>query len=356
MTKDDVNEEETENLYDNEAPEDPPSEGAPNKSHQCRVAVCTNEELEKKDMVEHLTRDVTSSLKSALKLSTSTRLSRDTKLTAFQLQYFLRAMGVLIPTEDITSLFTQARTMEVDGKGSHPDLDGCYYSISIEILIDILEQETRFKRGFQFKYQVLKNIFTHFNSALAHLYIIAGVLLIVGSLTCSNGMITPVHCKNLYLTVSLMYIINFGKHLIDFPLNEYRARVQSETMIHKFKESILNNIVAPAISASAQAQSKGEVSLEMESRNLFQYIENSIFLGDQHKMLTERDLEMLLLRELGMLYNPRALSDLVSSMDEDNVSYKILYFLTSIGKKILHISKLLFVPPCFYIVVDYIGG
>jgi len=245
-------------------------------------------------------------IKDVLNLSENDVVSGDMKLTAYELQYALRSMGTLVPTDEIVSLFTRARDTELNDSGSHQDLNGCFYSMSIERMSKQLNTDTTFKRGFT--YQVYKNLASNINAVLDSLYIVAGALYVIA---------TPINNQNMYLVANMIFLLNSAKFLIIFPLNELRARVQSDIEILKFKEAILINSAMNAIENPLEIDSKLCISKKSKSWNIFQYIENEIFQGDPNKVLTKRDLEMLLLRELGVTYSGRVLSDLLSAMDED---------------------------------------
>jgi len=278
-----------------------------------------------------------------LNLSENFVISTNMKLTAYELQYALRSMGTLIPTDEIVSLFIRGRDTELNDGGSHQDLDGCFYSMSIERIRKQLNTDTTFKRGFT--YQVYKNLSSNITAVINSLYIVAGMIYVIAGQMYYRDIQLET-CYNLYLVASIIYLLNSGKFLIDFPLNELRARVQSEIKILEFKQAILLNAASYGTVNRTKSDSK--------NLHLLQYIENNIFQGDPHKVLTMRDLEMLLLRELGVMYSGRVLSDILSAMDEDHASVKSL--VSAPSSKIILFFLIFLLFPFFLTVVDRIGS
>ena len=70
---------------------------------------------------------------------------------------------------------------------------------------------------------------------------------------------------------------------------------------------------------------------------LLAYIEEELYERNPQNVLTKRDLEMLLLRELGGLYTQRVLNDVLTTIvDKNNVSSAVVIYLILSLFDVLH--------------------
>ena len=237
----------------------------------------------------------------------------DTKLNVFQFQNVLQAMGVLVPSDVVISLFAKAAK-----KGE----DSSVLSISqLSVFLNkSLCMDEDSKRGVA----LLKNLEALKNLGIdgfywdTMLWVIAGTLLVLSSFT--NGIIADSIRRNMNLVASTCYIITGGKFVSRFPIKEWNARVNSEQLTMKFKDAMMKN-------AEEYTKAKEEASTSatvLTFVQLLTYIEQQIYGGKLKSYLTKRDFEMLLLKELRDSYDSRALNDIMAIVDTDNVS--LLHF------------------------------
>jgi hypothetical protein len=237
-----------------------------------------------------------------------------TQLNVFQFQNVLQAMGVLVPSDVVISLFAKAAK-----KGE----DSSVLSISqLSVFLNkSLCMDEDSKRGVA----LLKNLEALKNLGIdgfywdTMLWVIAGTLLVLSSFT--NGIIADSIRRNMNLVASTCYIITGGKFVSRFPIKEWNAQVNSEQLTMKFKEAMLKN-------AQEYTKAKEEASTITTDLltfvQLLTYIEQQIYGGKSKSYLTKRDFEMLLLKELRDSYDSRALNDIMAIVDKDNVSCFIL--------------------------------
>jgi hypothetical protein len=237
----------------------------------------------------------------------------DTKLNVFQFQNVLQAMGVLVPSDVVISLFAKAAKKGEDSSVlSIPQL-----SVFLNKSLCMDEDS---KRGVA----LLKNLEALKNLGIdgfywdTMLWVIAGTLLVLSSFT--NGIIADSIRRNMNLVASTCYIITGGKFVSRFPIKEWNARVNSEQLTMKFKDAMMKN-------AEEYTKAKEEASTSatvLTFVQLLTYIEQQIYGGKLKSYLTKRDFEMLLLKELRDSYDSRALNDIMAIVDTDNVS--LLHF------------------------------
>jgi hypothetical protein len=160
---------------------------------------------------------------------------------------------------------------------------------------------------------------------LEFLWFVAGTLLTVNACGGALGTLTANAKTNIGLLSTLCYFIPGSYGSFWFPVQEYRAKVASEELTLQFRDKMLKNAALHAKmkdqSEHIDPSSKG-VSLSSQSNfvQLLVYIEQKIFHGDPTSTMTKRDLELLLLRELGSSFNSRLLDDMMLIVDKDNVS------------------------------------
>jgi len=248
-----------------------------------------------------------------------------TKLDVFQLQNVLQAMGVLIPNDVIISLYARASKKDQDNSTlSFADLN---YFLKNSVRVGNKEDHST--------KNVLKNLLALKNLGIdgfvwdTVLWVIAGVVLVVVSFT--NGTILDPIRKNMGLVVSTCYGITGGKFVFGFPLKEWNAQVNIEKLTIQFKEAMLRNVAAYAESKKEKEHNKAtrpsalNVDKSFSSQSSFiqllTYIEEKIYnRNPQVVVLTKRDLENLLLKELGNSFNSRVLDAIMSIVDKDKVS------------------------------------
>lgn len=233
------------------------------------------------------------------------QVSIDTKLNVFQFQNVLQAMGVLVPSDVVISLFAKAAK-----KGEDSSL------LAVSQLSVFLKKSLyvgEVNRGVAF-IKALKNLGIDGFYWDTMLWVIAGTLLVLSSFT--NGIIADSIRRNMNLVASTCYIITGGKFVLCFPIKEWKAQVNSEQLTMKFKEAMLKN-------AEEYTKAKEETSTnttDLTFVQLLTYIEQQIYAGKSKSDLTKRDFEMLLLKELRNSYDSRALNDIMAIVDKDNVS------------------------------------
>ena len=262
------------------------------------------------------------------------QLSIDTKLSAFQLQNILQATGILIPTDVIIPLYARANVNKNKRNGDAIHTDDCSGELSIADMSHFLKETVGEKKDFTFK--VLKNLAMDINFWLPLLYFVAGVLLVINSF--AGGSIPSPIRSNMSLTVSIFYYINSGRFIFGFPFNEWRAQVKSEDSALQFKEAMLMKAIT--YEQSKTHNTRLSMSFNVLSPNFIQllaYIEEELYERNPQNVLTKRDLEMLLLRELGGSYTQRVFVYVLTTIvDKNNVSSAVVIYLILSLFDVLH--------------------
>jgi hypothetical protein len=251
-------------------------------------------------------------------------ISIHTQLNAFEFQNVIQAMNVLIPNDVVIALYARAglqgdeRSRDIDPKDGGPTL-------SISQINDFLDTSIGYDDDLSF-FTVCKALATDEEFLFSSfLWFIAGALLTIGACGSALDTIPSEARKNLGLLALLCYFVPGMKYCFGFPVQEYRAKVASEELTLQFRDKMLKNAALHAKmkdqSEHIDPSSKG-VSLSSQSTfvQLLVYIEEKMFHGDPTSTMTKRDLELLLLKELGSSFNSRLLDDMMLIVDKDNVS------------------------------------
>ena len=247
-------------------------------------------------------------------------LSIHTQLTAFEFQNVIQAMNVLIPNEVVIAMYAQAS----QDKGTNDATDG-EPTLSISQINDFLDTYIGYDDDLSFG-TVCKALFKDLNFLrMEFLWFVAGTLLTVNACGGALETLTDNASANISLLSTLCYFIPGSYGSWWFPVEEYRAKVSSEELTVQFRDKMLENAAiyakAKDLSESIDPSGKG-ASLSSQSTfvQLLVYIEEKMFHGDPTSTMTKRDLELLLLRELGSSFNSRVLDEIMLTVDRDNVS------------------------------------
>ncbi len=240
----------------------------------------------------------------------------DTKLTEFELQNVLQAMNVLIPNELVISIFAK------NGNKGKP--------LTISEVNDYLDKDIGYEDDLTVM-SVVKWLLVDSHFWITFFWFVAGVCLVVPSVF--EKSLPGTVATNFYLASSISYLIPGARFLIFFIIDEYKAQVQTEKLILEFRDAMLGNSAAYYASVQASfatgkkasivrrnTQNAGEQSVFVQ---LLVYIEEVLYGGKANGVLTRRDLELLLLKELGSSFSARTLDDIMAVVDTDDVSLVI---------------------------------
>jgi len=227
------------------------------------------------------------------------------KLDVFQLQNMLHGLGVLIPTYEIVSLYHQLNKHYKTGQNN----DGSCFSFT-ELSRYVKESVGD---GKQLTFRLLKVMVKDANLWIKSLFIIAGLLLMINA--CGGENIPPNVRRNFHMAVSTCYYINSGKYVFLYFIHEWIAQTNSSKSIFRFKQALQKK--AALRNRQCVVEQRYNFSRGCEDwEKLLAHIVNEIYSQIPSKVLAKRDVDLLLLRELGQSYKPRVLDDIMSVIDK----------------------------------------
>ena len=232
-------------------------------------------------------------------------ISEHDKLDVFQLQNMLHGLGVLIPNYEIVSLFHQLNKQYKTDQNN----DGSCFSIA-ELRRYVKESVGD---GKQLTFRLLKVMVKDANLWIKSLFIIAGLLLMIDA--CGGENIPSNVRRNFHIAVSTCYYINSGKYVFFYFIHEWKEKTNSAESIFRFKQALRKK--AAMRNRQSVVEHRNNISRDCEDwEELLAYIVKEIYSQIPSKVLTRRDVDLLLLRELGQSYKPRVLDDIMSVIDK----------------------------------------
>ena len=284
-----------------------------------------------------------------------------TELDQFQLQTFLLERDVLIPVDTVQYLYAEARSAAAAAaahkqrrrRSSQVGSSSSDFSlITIRDLNNYLSKlvgsmsDDSDDDSTNPSIIAMKHLARNINFWLAFLYVIAGVLLMIVSFYINdvgdndNSVISEktsssrLHLRaDLYLCVSICYIVNSAKFIFEYPIKEWKAQKRNWEMMLDFKKKLL----IQAAKCEYDAETCGGVLLadddgikDEENAKLATFIANHIFMEHSNTSctckctctctrsltaLTKKDLELLLLKEIGSPCDSRLINNIFTSMD-----------------------------------------
>ena len=212
----------------------------------------------------------------------------------YDIQCFVLEKGIMIPIDTLGSLLASA----------DKDCDG---HLSIEEINNYLNSFS------SSPYEILKSLVSDMGFWLNFLYIVGGVILIVGA---HHGQELPKETiANMYLVVSICYFINSGLFVFPYPLKEWKLRKEVARIKLDFVDTVIDKAMVHAFASYREQKKLGCIHSQLSL-----YLSNVVFRDRSE--LSKFEFQLFLLKEMGKSYSSRVLDDIYWSIDTNMVCMK----------------------------------
>ena len=229
-----------------------------------------------------------------MKQSKTMYILSNANIELYELQCFVLEKGIMIPIDTLGTLLASA----------DKDCDG---HLSIEEINNYLNSFS------SSPYEILKSLVGDIGFWIKFLYIVAGVILIVGA---HHGQELPKETiANMYLVVSICYFINSGLFVFPYPLKEWKLRKEVARIKLDFVDTVIDKAMVHAFASYREQKKLGCIHSQLSL-----YLSNVVFRDRSE--LSKFEFQLLLLEQMGKSYSSRVLDDIYWSIDTNMVCMK----------------------------------
>ena len=248
------------------------------------------------------------------------------KVSPIELYNAIVAMGIVVPLKKFVTIFTDA---DKDNSGA----------LDIEEFSEFVLQSSEKEEEAQNKHlTVLKKLTTDFKFWLVFSYIMAGLLLTIGSVRVSS--IPELTLANMYLAASSVYLMGSGLHMIKFPIALWKQTSFREALCVTLKKGLTHKATAYQSVYTESIVHSNDAPPMANHHQIRDYISTVLFRnsdGGLKSYMSRKDLEKLLLIETGTAVTSSHLAEMFNNFDcaeSGYISVKEMHmFLIELDKK-----------------------